>query len=94
MAQLLSQQAVFLAKTESFQRWIDRVEGKLDRTTNEDDASLFIKHQCCVKSRRQFDNEPESAAAFDMLLRRYRSDREYWGLPDDEFALHKNEVGA
>lgn len=94
MPQLLSQQAVFLAKTESFQRWIDRVEGKLDRTTDEHQASLFIKFQCCVKSRRQFDQEPEAAVAFEMLLRRYRTDRDYWGLPDDEIALQKKEMTA
>ncbi len=91
--QPLSLQAVFIAKNEGFCRWVDRVNGLLDRTTDEAAASLFIKRECNIKSRRQLDTEPESACAFEMLLSRYRSDRAYWGLPDDEFALMKSENG-
>lgn len=94
MPQPLSQQAVFLANGESFCRWVDRMLGLLDRTKDAKSAGLFIKTECGVKSRREFDSDPEKAAAFLQLLKRYRTDAEYWGLPKDQFSSHKSEATA
>lgn len=90
-----SQQAVFLANGESFRRWVDRVSGLLDRTTDARSAGTFIKTECGIKSRRELDSDPEKATAFTQLLKRYRTDREYWGLPSDDIAPQKrDEVAA
>lgn len=83
MTQQRSVQAYYIGKNKTFRRWIDRMEGLRDYTTDERAAELFIKDQCDIKSRRELDLNPEAACAFDALLSAYRSDNDYWLLVDD-----------
>lgn len=92
--QPLSQQAVFIANSESFRRFVDRCEGLLDRTTTPKSAGLFIKHYCGVRSRKEFDSDPEKAAAFLQLLSRYRRYIAEHDLPEDENSKLAREVAA
>lgn len=82
MTQPLSQTAVFLCKNESFRRWIDRVYGLLDRTTDVAGAAEFIKRTCTVESRREFDTNEYAAQRFRAMHSRYVREATQWGLPD------------
>jgi len=89
LTQPLSQTAVFVCKSESFRRWVDRQCGLLDRTTDVNAAAEFIKRECDVISRRELDNNPEKACAFQMLLSKYRRESLQWGLLPDDFIDQK-----
>lgn len=87
-------QAVYICKSESFRRWIDRCEGLLDRTTTVAMAAEFIKRECDVRSRKEFDSDPEKSYAFTQLLSRYRRELAGWNLPEDEFSKMQSEAAA
>lgn len=92
--QPLSQQAVFLCRSESFKRWIDLDLGLLDRTTDVAGADEYLKRELEIQSRRELDNNPEKACAFEKLLSKYRREALQWGLIADDFEFQKNEVAV
>lgn len=71
-AQPLSKQAFGLCNTESFQRWIYRKKGILDKTTDADMAADYVREQCGIASRGMLDSDPECARKFEALRSEYR----------------------
>jgi len=70
--QPLSQQAVFLCRTDEFHRYVERKKRLVWGCCDERTAAEWLRQQCGITSRGQLDREPECAAAFDRILRDYR----------------------
>jgi hypothetical protein len=72
VSQKLSVQAHGLCATESFQRFVDRKRGLLDKTTGYDGAAQFVRDYCGVKSRGDLDYVAECGGKFKALRSEYR----------------------
>jgi len=73
-AQPLSQQAAFLCRADSFQRWVERKLHRLYDSMDANQAAEWLRDQLGVESRRELDIPGPAREKFEALLSEYRQD--------------------
>lgn len=70
--QLCSQQAAFLCRADSFQRWIERRQHRLYDSVGTSQAAEWLRNELGVISRAELDVPGAARERFDAIVSEYR----------------------